>query len=288
MGEQASDLYGLSSLELGSINHAILKALYDLKQEGLDLNQAIEEGRVQSEVEAMVERFLAANRIRSLPVVRKAMIEGIVSKLRTYLDFEIRSPEKAFIGESTLTEIPFSISLRNMADILSKTAQKYGDMVFGGRIDRIDLNVTEAGKGKGKKKQESKIYDMVLSDYKSGSGGEWDQLKLYTLALLFLDLEGLPKSPALIRSFFRIIKDGSISLKLDTFPNEDRMEMQSQGKKTLTFEDIDRELLATLDRIFEERIFLPGSAIDDGTVKCFFCDLKPNCQGLLDQRWGTQ
>ena len=206
LDEQATDLYGLSSLELGSINHAILKTLYDLKQDGLNLDRAIEEGRVQSEVEAMVQRFLAANRIRSLPVVRKAMIEGIVSKLLTYLNFEIRSPEKAFIGERTLTEIPFSIPLVDMADVIPETARKYGDMAFGGRIDRIDLNVTEAGKGKGKKKQESKIYDIVLSDYKSGSGGDWFQLELYTLALLFLDMEGLPKNPALIRSFFRIIK----------------------------------------------------------------------------------
>ncbi len=166
--------------------------------------------------------------------------------------------------------------------------KKYGDMVFGGRIDRIDLNVKEAGKGKGKKKQEDKIYDIVLSDYKSGSAGDWFQLKLYTLALLFLDQEDLPKNPVLIRSFFRIIKDGNISLKLDTFPNESRMEMQSQGKKTLTFEDIDTELLAILDGIFEERMFLPGSAIDNGAAKCYFCDLKPNCQGLLDQRWETQ
>ena len=214
--EQTSDLYGLSSLELGSIYHAVLKNLYDLKQEGMNLDRAIKEGRVQSEIEAMVQRFLAANRIRSLPAVRKAMIEGATSKVLTYLNFELGSPEKAFIGERTLTEIPFSIYLGDMADVLSKTAQKYGDMVFGGRIDRIDLNVTEAGKGKGKKKQESKIYDIVLSDYKSGSGGDWDQLELYTLALLFLDLKGLPKNPALIRSFFRIIKDGNISLKLDT------------------------------------------------------------------------
>ena len=66
------------------------------------------------------------------------------------------------------------------------------------------------------------------------------------------------------------------------------MEMHSQGKKTLTFEDIDTELLATLDRIFEERVFLPGSAIAGAAGNCYFCDLKPNCQGLLDQRWGTQ
>lgn len=285
--EQASDLYGLSSLELGSIYHAVLKNLYDLKQEGMNLDQAIEEGRVQSEVEAMVQRFLAANRIRSLPAVREAMVGGVTSKVLTYLNFELGSPEKAFIGKRTLTEIPFGIRLGEMADVVPETAQKYSDMIFGGRIDRIDLNVTEAGKGKGKKKQETKIYDIVLSDYKSGSGGDWDQLELYTLALLFLDLKDLPKNPALIRSFFRIIKDGNISLKLDTFPKENRME-QVHGKKTLTFEDIDRDLLATLDRIFEERVFLPGSAIEGGADNCYFCGLKPNCQGLLDQRWGTQ
>jgi hypothetical protein len=187
-----------------------------------------------------------------------------------------------------LTEIPFSIPLRDIADVLSKTAQKYGDMAFEGRIDRIDLNVTEAGKGKEKKKQGDKIYDIVLSDYKSGSGGDWFQLELYTLALLFIDLEGLPKNPALIRSFFRLIKDAKISLKLDTYPTESRMEMHNQGKDTLTFKDIDVDLLATLDRIFEERVFLPGSAIEGGSNNCYFCDLKPNCQGLLDQRWGAQ
>lgn len=286
--EQASDLYGLDSLELGSIYHAVLKNLYDLKLEGINLDRAIEEGKVQSEIEAMVEMFLAANRIRSLPAVRKAMIEAARAKILTYLEFEMLSPEKAFIGDKTLTEIPFSIHIGNTADVISKTAQKYGDMIFGGRIDRVDLNVKEAGKGKGKKKQEDKIYDLVLSDYKSGSAGDWLQLKLYTLALLFLDLEDLPKNPVLIRSFFRIIKDGNISLKLDTFPNENRMEMQSQGKKTLTFEDIDTELLAILDGIFEKRVFLPGSAIDDRAANCYFCNLKPNCQGLLDQRWETQ
>jgi hypothetical protein len=236
----------------------------------------------------MVDRFLAANRIRSLPTVRKTMIESATSKVLTYLKFEMLSPEKAFIGERTLTEIPFSIPLGGMADVISKTAQKYSDMVFGGRIDRVDLNVIEAGKGKGKKKQEDKIYDIVLSDYKSGSAGDWFQLKLYTLELLFLEQEDLPTNPALIRSFFRVIKDGNISLKLDTYPHENRMEMQSSGKKTLTFQDFDAELLTILDGIFEGRVFLPGSAVDAGAKNCFFCELKPNCQGLLDQRWETQ
>jgi len=285
LDEQATELYGLSSLELGSVYHAVLKNLYDLKQEGLNL---VEDSTVQGEIEAMVERFLAANRIRSLPAVKKAMIEAATSKVMTYMEFEMRSPEKAFIGEKTLTEIPFSIRLEDLANVIPKTAQKYGDMVFGGRIDRVDLNVTEPGKGKGKKKQEDKIYDIVLSDYKSGSAGDWFQLKFYTLALLFPELGDLPKNPVLIRSFFRIIKDGNISMKLDTYPNENRMEMQSQGKKTLTFEDFDIELLAILDGIFEERMFLPGSAIDNSASNCFFCNLKPNCQGLLDQRLETQ
>jgi len=35
--------------------------------------------------------------------------------------------------------------------------------------------------------------------------------------------------------------------------------MHGQGKKILTFLDIDIELLATLDGIFEARQFLPGA-----------------------------
>lgn len=286
--EREPESYGLSFLELGGIYHAALKSLYDLKQEGLNLDQAIADGRVRTETEALVQKFLAANKIRSLPTVRDAIIEGATSSLLTYLDFERNSPAKAFIGERTLTEIQFSIRLGDMADIISKAAQKYGDVFFSGRIDRIDLNVREARKGKGKKKQEDKIFDIVLSDYKSSSGGDWLQLELYTLALLFLDVNGLPKNPALIRSFFRTIRDGNISRKLDTYPNENRMEMHSQGTKNLTFNEIDADLLSTLDGIFEDRTFLPGSAIEGGGGNCYFCDLKPNCQGLLDQRWGIQ
>ena len=285
--EQSDDLYALSPLELGSCYHAVLKNLYDLKQEGMDLDEAIKSGRVRHEVEAITQRFLAANKIRSLPAVREAMINGATARVQTYLEFELFTPEKAFIGERTLTEIPFSIQLAKMADIVCKTAQKYTDMVFLGRIDRIDLNVIEAGKGKGKKKQESKIYDMVLSDYKSSSAGDWDQLKLYTLALLSLDHEALPKNPALLRSFFRIIKGGSISLKLDAFPEESRMEMHGQGKKILTFSDIDTELLATLDGIFEARQFLPG-AMDGKANNCYFCGFKQNCEPLLDLRGGPK
>ncbi|MEI6103333.1 MAG: PD-(D/E)XK nuclease family protein [Methanothrix sp.] len=279
--EQSDDLYALSPLELGSCYHAVLKNLYDLKQEGMDLDEANKSGRVRHEVEAITQRFLAANKIRSLPAVREAMINGATARVQTYLEFELFTPEKAFIGERTLTEIPFSIQLAKMADIVCKSAQKYTDMVFLGRIDRIDLNVTEAGKGKGKK-----IYDMVLSDYKSSSAGDWDQLKLYTLALLSLDHEALPKNPALMRSFFRIIKGGSISLKLDAFPEEGRMEMHGQGKKILTFSDIDTELLATLDGIFEARQFLPG-AMDGKANNCYFCGFKQNCEPLQDLRGGS-
>jgi ATP-dependent helicase/nuclease subunit B len=286
--ERSIDLYELSPLELGSTYHAALKSLYDMKCEGMSLDHAIECGKVRHEIEVITQRFLAANRIRSLPVVREAMINAAAQRVQTYLEFELDTPEKAFIGERTLTEIPFSIQLAEMADILSKTAQKYGDMVFLGRIDRIDLNVIGPGKGKAKKKQESKIYDIVLSDYKSSSAGDWDQLKLYTMALLSLDLEALPKNPALMKSFFRIIKSGKISLKLDAFPAEGRMEMHGRGKKSLTFSDIDRELLNTLDRIYEQREFLPGRAIDGKAGDCYFCGFKPNCEPLLDLRGGSQ
>ena len=124
-------------------------------------------------------------------------------------------------------------------------------MIFQGRIDRIDINVTE-------KKQK---YDLVLSDYKSSSAGDWEQLKLYSLALLCLDQEDIPKNPKLLRSFFRIVKKGTIANRLDACPNENRMDLQSRPKSSLTFLEIDKELLNILDRIYEQREFLPGRLI---------------------------
>lgn len=273
--ENAGDLYELSPLEMGTTYHTALKSLYDLKSEGMTWDRAISEGMVRGIVEDIIQRFLAANRIRSLPAVRDSMAGNATSWLEGYLQFEMNDPRKAFIGEKTITELPFSLRLGDMASLISSAAEKYGDMIFQGRIDRIDLNVSE-------KKQ---IYDMVLSDYKSSSAGEWDQLKLYTLALMSLYHKDLPKEPKLIKSFFRLVKKGTIANKLDAFPDAGRMDLQTRPKSSLTFSEVDRDLLQTLDRIFEEREFLPGQVIDDGAAKCYFCGFKSNCQGLLDLRW---
>jgi hypothetical protein len=165
-----------------------------------------------------------------------------------------------------------------MADLLSSSAEKYGDMIFKGRIDRIDIDVRE-------KKQ---TYDLVLSDYKSGSAGDWDQLLLYLMALLCLNNADLPKDPKLLRSFFRLVKKGTIANKLDAFPNDGRMDLQTRPKSSLSFLEIDKDLLNTLDCIYERREFLPGRAIDGKAGDCFFCGFKQNCEPLLDLRGGSQ
>jgi ATP-dependent helicase/DNAse subunit B len=272
--ETSADLFELSPLELGSTYHAALKSLYDLKQDGVTWEQAIKNGQVKGIVEEIIQRFLSANKIRSLPAVSEAIISGVTLTLQRYLEFELKDPQKACIGQRTLTELPFSLPLCDMAHLLSSSAEKYGDMVFRGRIDRIDINVSE-------KKQ---MFDLVLSDYKSSKAGDWDQLKLYSLVLLCLDQADLPRDPKLLRSFFRIIKKGTIASKLDAFPNEARMDLQTRRKSSLTFLEIDRELLNTLDRIHEQREFKPSRKAGN----CYFCGFKHNCEPLLDLRGGSQ
>lgn len=276
--ENPVDLYELSPLELGSTYHAALDALYNLKQDGLTWNQAMENGQVEDIAGNIIQRFLSANRIRSLPIVREAIISGVASTLQSYLEFELKEPQKACIGQKTLTELSFRLPLCNMAHLLSNSAEKYGNMIFQGRIDRIDINVVE-------KKQ---VYDLVLSDYKSGSAGDWDQLKLYSLALLCLDQIDLPKNPKLLKSFFRLVKKGKIANKLDAFPNEGRMDLQTRPKSSLSFLEIDKGLLDTLDRIYEQREYLPGRMIDGKAGNCFFCGFKRNCEPLLDHQGGSQ
>ena len=141
--ESSVDLFELSPLELGSTYHAALKSLYDLKQEGVTWDQAIENGQVKDIAEEIIQQFLSANKIRSLPAVSDSIISGVASTLQSYLEFEIRDPQKACIGQRTLTELPFTLPLCDMAHLLSSSAEKYGDMIFRGRIDRIDINVSE-------------------------------------------------------------------------------------------------------------------------------------------------
>lgn len=277
--EQSNELYELSPIEKGITYHAALKSLYDWKQgENATWDQAIEEGKIREVVEGIMQRFLAANTVRSLPSVRRSMAEDATGTIQGYLEFERDNAEKACIGEKTLVELPFELRLADMACLASGCGKKYGDMMLRGRIDRIDINVA----------LKKKVYDLVLSDYKSGSSGDWDQLKLYTLVLLSLERKDLPRNPELIRSFFRIIKDGKISMNLDAFASQGRMDLSTRPKSSLSFSDVDRELLQILDQIFEQREFRPGKMIEEKGGDCYFCGLKQNCESILNSRGGMQ
>ncbi len=277
--EQSNELYELSPIEKGITYHAALKSLYDWKQkENATWDRAIEECKVKEVVEGIMQRFLAANTVRLLPSVRRAMAEDATGTIQGYLEFERDNAEKACIGERTLVELPFERRLADMACLASGCGKKYGDMILRGRIDRIDINVA----------QKKKVYDLVLSDYKSGSSGEWDQLKLYTLVLLSLEHKDLPRSPELIRSFFRKVRERTISMNLDAITSQSRMDLSTRPKSSLSFSDVDRELLQTLDKIFEQREFRPGKMIEEKGGDCYFCGLKQNCESILNCRGGMQ
>ena len=277
--EPSVEPYELSPIEKGITYHSALKNLYDWKQEeDATWDRAIEEGKVNEVVEGIMQRFLAANTVRSLTSVRKAMAEDAASTIQGYLEFERDNEEKACIGEKTVVELPFERRLADMTCLASGCGKKYGDMILRGRIDRIDINVA----------QKKKVYDMVLSDYKAGSSGDWDQLKLYTLVLLSLEHKDLPRNPELIRSFFRIVKDGKISKNLDAFAGSGRMDLSTRPKSSLSFSDVDRELLQILDQIFEQREFRPGKMIEEKGGDCYFCGLRQNCESILNSRGGMQ
>ena len=277
--EPSNELYELSPIEKGITYHAALRNLYDWKQEeNATWDQAIEEGKVREVVEGIMQRFLAANTVRSLPSIRRAMAEDATGTIERYLEFERDNREVACIGERTLVELPFDCRLADMACLASGCGKKYGDMILRGRIDRIDINVA----------QKKKVYDLVLSDYKAGSSGDWNQLKLYTLVLLSLEHKDLPRNPELIRSFFRIVKEGKISKNLDAITSQSRMDLSTRPKSSLSFSDVDRELLQTLDQIFEQREFRPGKMIEEKGGDCYFCGLKQNCESILNCRGGMQ
>jgi hypothetical protein len=277
--EQSDELYELSPIEKGITYHAALKSLYDWKQEeNATWDQIIEECKVREVVEGIIQRFLAANTVRSLPSVRRAIEDDMTSTVQSYLEFERNNAEKACIGEKTLVELPFERRLGNMAGLASGCSKKYGHMILRGRIDRIDINVA----------LKKKVYDLVLSDYKASTPGDWDQLKLYTLVLLSLEHKDIPKNPELIKSFFRIVKEGKISKNLDAFPSHRRMDLSTKPKSSLSFSDVDRELLQILDQIFEQREFRPGKMIAEKGGDCYFCGLKQNCESILNSRGGLQ
>ncbi|MDQ1313779.1 MAG: 1 protein [Euryarchaeota archaeon] len=277
--EPSVEPYELSPIEKGITYHAALKTLYDWKQEeNATWDKAIEGGKVRVVVEAIMLRFLAANAIRSLPSVRRVMVDDVTSTVQGYLEFERDNAEKACIGEKTLVELPFDLRLADMACLASGCGKKYGDIILRGRIDRIDINVAS----------KKKVYDLVLSDYKAGSYGEWDQLKLYTLVLLSLEHKDLPRSPELIRSFFRKVREKKVSMNLDAITSQSRMDLSTKPKSSLSFSDMDRELLQTLDKIFEKREFRPGKMIEEKGGDCYFCGLKQNCESILNCRGGMQ
>lgn len=240
--------------------------------------RAIEEGKVKEVVEGIMQRFLAANTVRSLPSVRRFMAEDATGTIQGYLEFERDNAEKACIGEKTLVELPFELRLADMACLASGCGEKYGDIILRGRIDRIDINVA----------LKKKVYDLVLSDYKAGSSGDWDHLKLYTLVLLSLEHKDLPRNPELIRSFFRKVREGKISMNLDAFASQSRMDLSTRPKSSLSFSDVDRELLQTLDKIFEQREFRPGKMILENKTNCYKCSLEPKCMLVLNSRGGMQ
>lgn len=277
--EQSNELYELSPIEKGITYHAALKTLYDWKQkENATWDRAIEDGKVKEVVEGIMQRFLAANTVRSLPSVKRSMAEDATGTIQGYLEFERDNAEKACIGEKTLVELPFELRLADMACLASGCGEKYGDIILRGRIDRIDINVA----------LKKKVYDLVLSDYKSGSSGEWDQLKLYTLVLLSLEHKDLPRSPELIRSFFRKVRERKISMNLDAITSQSRIDLSTRPKSSLSFLDVDRELLQTLDRIFEKREFRPRKMIEEKGGDCYFCGLKQNCESILNCRGAMQ
>ena len=128
-------------------------------------------------------------------------------------------------------------------------------------------------------------FDVVVSDYKSGSAGDWDQLKLYSMVLLGLIDCGLPEDPKLMKGFFRLIKAAKTAKKVKVYPAEARMELYTRPKSTLSFTDLDDEFVQTFDEIFETREFMPGT-ITGRKATCYFCDFNLECEGLIDRVGG--
>jgi hypothetical protein len=265
--EPVQESLDLSPMERGLAYHGVLKALYDEAQkEGRTPSDPMMKDSVEEEVERMVARFVADQKIRAREAVRRSMVRAIASDILGYLDFEATDPAKACIGARVITELPFSIELGRMKKVLPKSSEKYADLVFRGRIDRIDLKVTQ-------KKGE---LDLVVSDYKSsGSSAEWEQLRLYSLVLLALENPEIPAFPESMRAFFRTIRKPGISKVLEVHPEEERMVQQrSRPKCEPGFADVDRELREVLDRIFDGRVFQRSDQLEGTKNSCYLCPFK--------------
>jgi len=265
--EPDAESFDLSPLERGLAYHGVLKALYDEAQkEGRTPLESVMEDFVEEEVEKMVARFVADQKIRAREAVRKSMIRAISSEILDYLSFEASDPIKACIGARVITELPFSIELGRMKTVLPLSGEKYADLVLRGRIDRIDLDVP----------QKKGSLDLVVSDYKSsGSSAEWEQLWLYSLVLLALERPEIPAQPVSMRAFFRTIRKPGISKVLEIHPKEKRMVQQrSRPKCEPGFSDADRELRGVLDRIFDGREFKRADLLEVAKGGCFLCPFK--------------
>lgn len=251
--EPAAESFELTPLERGTAYHAILRAA--------SAGDARVEEVVGEEAERTVARFLADQKIRTVEAVRRRIVGAVASELLGYLRFEAEDPVRASVGRRRMTEVPFSLQLRRMGDLLPRSAERYGDMTFRGRIDRIDLSAP------GKKGE----IEVVLSDYKSSdSGAEWEQLQLYSLALLALGLPDLPARPGSMRAFFRIVRKPGISRVLEVFADEGRM-IRQRSRPNPTFAEVDRELLEALDGIFEGRDFRRAADREGSKKGCWGC-----------------
>ncbi|HII06300.1 MAG TPA: hypothetical protein HA349_02975 [Methanotrichaceae archaeon] len=265
--EPDAESFDLSPLERGLAYHGVLKSLYDEAQkDGRSPSEFAMKDSVEEEVEKMVARFVADQKIRARDAVRRSMVRAIASDIIGYLNFEASDPIKACIGARVLTELPFSIELCQMKRMLPLSGEKYADLVLRGRIDRIDLAV-QLKKGN---------LDLVVSDYKSSdSNAEWEQLRLYTLVLLALEHPEIPASLKSMRAFFRRIRKPGISKVLVVHPSEKRMVQQrSRPKCEPDFSDVDLELLDMLDSIFETRQFHRSDLLEGSKVSCYFCPFK--------------
>lgn len=266
LSEPKSASYDLSPLERGLAYHAVLKSLYDKVQaEGAALNEVANEALIRSEVEPMVTRFASDQMIRSRERIKNRMVKSLTAQIKGYLEFETSDPMKARQGEKVLTEVPFSLRLGDLKETFPRTSEKYGHLIFRGRIDRVDLGV----------KQKKGRIEVALSDYKSSSAGEWDQLRLYSLALLSLKLPDIHLlAPESMQAFFRIVRKPAISKTLVVHPKEARMVQQrSKPKCEPAFSDIDQELLASLDDIFDLSEFKRADMLDQGG-NCYRCPFK--------------
>ena len=259
--EPAPGSLELTPLERGTAYHAVLRAVGGEAPPGADRREGGGEDLVRGEVERTAARFLADEKVRRMEAVRRRIVGAVASDLLGYLRFEAEDPVRAAVGRRRMAEVPFSLELSRMGELLPRSAERYGDLTFRGRIDRIDLSAP------GKKGE----IEVVLSDYKSStSGAEWEQLQLYSLALLALGLPEVPARPGSMRALFRIVRRPGISRVLEVHAGEGRM-VRQRSKPDPTFAEVDGELREALDGIFQGREFRRAAEVEGSMGGCWGC-----------------